>query len=247
MAEGKTALVLSAGGMFGAYQAGAYRAIAAQVQPDMVVGVSVGALNGWAIASGCTPEHLIERWLEPTIGSALDAARLQAQAERMARDYQPRVPFVLAVTRLPWFRTEMVTCPDVTAAHLQASCSIPMFLPSVLIGGSRFVDGGLFERLPIGAAIDMGATRVIAVDCLGNIDSWWLRAGMRVAGMLKRRRAFPAGVEVTIISPSEPLGTAHDAVVWKREKIERWIALGERDAATRISEAYRGSETAPHR
>ena len=65
MPEHKTALVLSAGGMFGAYQAGAYRAIAEIAPPDIVVGASVGALNGWPIAGGCTPDHLIERWLDP--------------------------------------------------------------------------------------------------------------------------------------------------------------------------------------
>src|ERR1700679_3319960 len=67
----KTALVLSAGGMFGAYQAGAYRAIREQLEPDIIVGASVGALNGWALSSGCTAEHLIEKWLDPSAGDTL--------------------------------------------------------------------------------------------------------------------------------------------------------------------------------
>ena len=45
-----TALVLSAGGMFGAYQAGAWKALAPELSPDLVVGTSAGSLNGWAIA-----------------------------------------------------------------------------------------------------------------------------------------------------------------------------------------------------
>jgi hypothetical protein len=71
MAERKTALVLSAGGMFGAYQAGAWRAMAEQFEPDIVVGASVGALNGWSIAAGCSPERLIEAWRDPAAGNAL--------------------------------------------------------------------------------------------------------------------------------------------------------------------------------
>ncbi|MBM3775954.1 MAG: hypothetical protein FJW37_12460 [Acidobacteria bacterium] len=55
------ALVLSAGGMFGAYQAGAWRALEGRFRPDLVVGASVGALNGWAIAGGCAPEELVDR------------------------------------------------------------------------------------------------------------------------------------------------------------------------------------------
>ena len=60
-----TALVLSAGGMFGAYQAGAWKALAPVLQPDLVVGTSAGSLNGWAIAGGCTPQELIDIWLDP--------------------------------------------------------------------------------------------------------------------------------------------------------------------------------------
>ena len=41
-----TALVLSAGGMYGAYQAGAWRVLAERFQPDLIVGASIGAVNG---------------------------------------------------------------------------------------------------------------------------------------------------------------------------------------------------------
>ena len=63
-----TALVLSAGGMYGAYQAGAWRALADVFRPDLVVGASIGALTGWAIAGGCDPDELVDRWMH------LDAA-----------------------------------------------------------------------------------------------------------------------------------------------------------------------------
>src|SRR4051794_32211298 len=71
MGNRKTALVLSAGGMFGAYQAGAFRIISEHNPPDIVVGASVGALNGWTIAGGCSANELVERWLDPEAGSAL--------------------------------------------------------------------------------------------------------------------------------------------------------------------------------
>src|ERR1700689_2272047 len=75
----KTALVLSAGGMFGAHQAGAWRELAASFQPDLVVGTSVGALNGWAIAGGCPPEELIRFWADPSAGAFL---RLRSPVDR---------------------------------------------------------------------------------------------------------------------------------------------------------------------
>ncbi|MGH9659904.1 MAG: patatin-like phospholipase family protein, partial [Bryobacteraceae bacterium] len=67
----KTALVLSGGGLFGAYQAGAWKALAARFPPDLVVGASAGALNAWCIAGGCTPDELIAQWLDPAAGSLL--------------------------------------------------------------------------------------------------------------------------------------------------------------------------------
>jgi NTE family protein len=241
---GKTALVLSAGGMFGAYQAGAYKAIAELAPPDIVVGASVGALNGWPIASGCSPDHLIERWLDPAAGDTLrlfpqygwrngwfDPVPLRAQAEGIWRDYEPSIPFGVVVTELPGLHVRLVRYPNVVAAHLQATCSIPLFLPSVRIGGKRYLDGGLFEKVPIWAAIEMGATRIIAIDSMPRVGKWWLHLAIELAHAFKPRRRYAPGLDLTIVSPSGTLGDANDAVFWKRANIERWVDMGMRDAA----------------
>ena len=55
----RKALVLSAGGMFGAYQAGAWEVLSQSFQPDIVIGASIGSLNGWAIAAGCDPGNSV--------------------------------------------------------------------------------------------------------------------------------------------------------------------------------------------
>jgi NTE family protein len=242
--EQKTALVLSAGGMFGAYQAGAYKSIAELAPPDMVVGASVGALNGWPIASGCSPDHLIERWLDPSAGDALtlfpnhgwrngwfDPEPLRAQAEELWCNYQPRIPYGVVVVELPGLHPRLVRYPDVLAPHLHATCSMPLFLPPVRIGGKRYLDGGLFEKLPIWAAIEMGATRIVAIDALPNVGKWWMHLGIDIVQIFKRRRRYSPDLELTVISPSEPLGATNDAVFWKRENVERWVDLGMRDAA----------------
>lgn len=243
----KTALVLSAGGMFGAYQAGAYKTIARLAPPDIVVGASVGALNGWTIASGCSPDHLITRWLDPAAGETLrlfpnhgwrngwfDPTPLRAQAEGIWRDYKPSIPFGVVVTELPGLHARLVEHPNVLAAHLHATCSIPLFLPTVKIGAKRYLDGGIFEKLPLWAAIQMGATRIIAIDSLPRVGRWWLHLGIELAHAFKPRRRYPADLDLTIISPSELLGDADAAVFWKRPNIERWVDLGQRDAATAL-------------
>jgi NTE family protein len=246
MGKNKTALVLSAGGMFGAYQAGAYKAIAEYDPPDLVVGASVGALNGWLVASGCTPDHLIERWLDPAAGDTLklfpkhgwrngwfDPAPLRAQAQQICGGYEPCIPYGVVVVELPGLHARLVQHPSVLPDHLHASCSIPLFLPAVRINGRRYLDGGLFEKLPLWAALEMGATRIIAIDSLPDVGKWWLHLGIRIAHSFKPARRYPPTLDLTIISPSETLGDANDAVFWKRENIERWVDLGMRDA-TRI-------------
>ena len=58
---GQTVLVLQGGGALGAYQAGVYQAMhAAGIEPDWVVGTSIGAING-AIIMGNPPERRMER------------------------------------------------------------------------------------------------------------------------------------------------------------------------------------------
>ncbi|MBV8411416.1 MAG: patatin-like phospholipase family protein [Alphaproteobacteria bacterium] len=57
----RVALVLQAGGALGAYQAGVYQALhEADIEPDWVSGVSIGAVNA-AIIAGNSRQHRLER------------------------------------------------------------------------------------------------------------------------------------------------------------------------------------------
>ena len=58
---GQVALVLQGGGALGAYQLGVYQAMhEAGIEPDWVVGTSIGAING-ALIAGNPPEKRLER------------------------------------------------------------------------------------------------------------------------------------------------------------------------------------------
>jgi len=58
---GQVVLVLQGGGALGAYQAGVYQALhEAGVEPDWVIGTSIGAINASLIA-GNTPEHRLPK------------------------------------------------------------------------------------------------------------------------------------------------------------------------------------------
>ena len=60
----RIALLLQGGGALGAYQAGVYQALAeADLQPDWVAGISIGAINS-AIIAGNPPEARVARLRE---------------------------------------------------------------------------------------------------------------------------------------------------------------------------------------
>src|SRR5437868_14168556 len=58
---GQVVLVLQGGGALGAYQVGVYEALhECGIEPDWVIGTSIGAING-AIIAGNAPEHRLDR------------------------------------------------------------------------------------------------------------------------------------------------------------------------------------------
>lgn len=228
-----TALVLSAGGMFAAWEAGFWKVLSERFQPDIIVGTSAGAWNGWSIAGGAAPEDLIREWIDPrTAGimqwglhrrGCLRPETLHARAAELFARFQPRLPFGLTLTELPWLRQVLVRDREITWSHLAASASIPLCFPSVEIQGRRYVDGGLRAALPLWAAEAMGATRILALQVLNTLPFQILR-------LVMRPRRPSRNIEVVQYEPSEPLGSLRDAAVWSPANMERWIALGERDA-----------------
>jgi predicted acylesterase/phospholipase RssA len=67
---GKLAFVLGGGGQLGAHEVGMLRALLERgVAPELVVGTSVGAINGAVVASDPTPERVAH------LGGAFEIAR----------------------------------------------------------------------------------------------------------------------------------------------------------------------------
>lgn len=209
--------------MFGAWQAGAWRALSHSIEPDLVVGASVGALNGWAIAGGASPEQLIDFWMRPEIASFANLAGL-------IRDMTERFPlktrYAAVLTDLVRLKPVIVCDGDVTCEHLAASCAVPGVLPQVRIGGRWYSDGGLLNPLPVWAAVDLGATDIVAVHPIWPQPAFLIRPLVRgFVGVFGHHPQVPKGVRLETLS-APPLGSIYDAMHWKRENIERWIEQG---------------------
>jgi NTE family protein len=241
-----TALVLSAGGMYGAYQAGAWRALADVFRPDLVVGASIGALNGWAIAGGCDPDDLVERWLQLDAASdyrwkfprspvhgLFDTTPLQRMIHDVYESFQPGTPYAMVVTDLMKLRPRIIGASDVTWQHLVASTSILGLFDQVRLDGRIYSDGGLLSAVPLWAAAELGATRALVIDVLptapGNIARVLVGAIRAVSPF---RAQVPADLEVVRLAPSRLLGPPLASLYWTRANAEAWIRAGEEQGAT---------------
>jgi NTE family protein len=223
------ALVLSGGGMFGAWQVGAWAALAEQFRPDLIVGASVGSLNGYAIASGATPVQLGDFWRSEQYGQF---SNLPVSIRGlMQRPLQ--MDFAVVITDLLRLKPRIIRGPEVTWKHLAASCAIPVLLPQVRIDGRYYTDGGLLNPLPVYAAVDLGATEIVGLNALPDIPVSVVRPVIRgFRAIFGHHPPLPKGVSLRTILPSQELGSVTDAIKWKRENVDRWIEQGRRDAAT---------------
>lgn len=185
----RTILVLGGGGVKGITHVGAWRALCeAGVQVSEVVGTSIGALVGAAIAGGASPAMLeeragalqkrdivdVNRWALLPNGlrqqSVFRGEALRAYIERVLprREWSELViPLGVNAVDLEsgymvWFGAGGRTDVPLTEA-VYASSALPVFYPPARIDGMHLVDGGIMDAVPITRAADRRAARIIAV------------------------------------------------------------------------------------
>ena len=242
--------MLSAGALFGAWQAGAWKALHGRFQPDIVIGASAGAWNGWAIAGGCGPDELAREWLSPSTARLMRLRfpwlpwrgvfrpePLLEKAQELFAAYRPRVPYGAVLVELPAFRVRLVRDPEIGWRHLAAFCAIPGGYPPLRLDGKLYCDGGLLSALPLWAAAHMGAGRIVALNAMPRVPSRVLRAAVRSIRAAAPARPPRAALPLIEIRPSQELGTLRDLVHWTPENTQRWIDLGQRDADLAFSSA----------
>jgi NTE family protein len=186
--------VLSGGGVLGALQVGMLRALLEhRIQPDLVLGCSVGALNGVGIAADpslAMVGRLQETWLDlegrgvlpaGLLPTTVQLARkgesvhgnegLQAVLEEIlpvATFDELAVPFQcvatdIAAAREVWFSSGTLVEP------ILASAALPAMLPPVEIDGVRYIDGAVVNDVPVTRAVDLGATTIYVLH-VGGFD-----------------------------------------------------------------------------
>lgn len=190
----ETAFVLGGGGVLGCAEVGMLHALLERgIIPDLVVGSSVGALNGALVAADPSME-MIQRMSQVWGGlnrSDVFSGSLLSLISNLARhgthlhgnDGLRR----LLEGELHDLRIEdmavryecVATCIERASTHyfssgpvidaVLASCAVPGLLPPVRIGGDHYFDGGLVDSVPVGRAVALGARRIFVLE-VGRLE-----------------------------------------------------------------------------
>ncbi len=182
--------VLGGGGSLGAVQVGMLRALAEHgLTPDLVVGTSVGSVNGALLAAdpaGATA-RLTAIWSAMTRATVFPGGPLaQLRTLRRYRNHLfPNDGLAVVVTKAlgEYADFESLALPfgtvavDAATGHpvllrsgpllpaILASSAIPGIYPPVRHNGLVLYDGGVLANVPIRQALELGARSLVVLDC----------------------------------------------------------------------------------
>jgi NTE family protein len=190
-----TAFVLGGGGVLGAVEVGMLRALLERgITPDLVLGTSVGALNGAMVASDpslAVIERLTELWRAAgdsrdvygdrplrTVRRAVTTRthiysneplkqRLLDELGDVTFEELP-VRFQVCAASIERAAEHWFSTGPVVQAVV-ASAAVPGLLPPVQVGDQHYLDGGIVNSIPVGRAVHLGATRIFVLQ-VGRID-----------------------------------------------------------------------------
>jgi NTE family protein len=163
------------------------------IVPDLVLGTSVGAINGAAICADPSVDgvrRLGELWMaigsrDVFGGSVLRRARTLARTRTHLHANEllrARLQQALGVGRIE----DLAIAFQCVAASIEGACehwftqgplvdailasaAVPGILPPVQIDGEHFIDGGIVNSIPVGRAVDLGARRIYVLH-VGRLD-----------------------------------------------------------------------------
>ena len=194
-----TAFVLGGGGILGAVEVGMLRALFERgITPDLVLGTSVGAVNGAMVAREPrlpVIDRLTDLWTQTAASRDVYGDRPLRTVRRAvstgthiysAKPLTQRLVDALGDTTFADLEVTFQVCAasiERSAEHwfesgplvpaIVASAAVPGLLPPAEVetefGVEHFLDGGLVNSIPVGRAVALGATRVFVLQ-VGRID-----------------------------------------------------------------------------
>lgn len=181
----KCALILPGGGARGAIEVGGMKTLWRHgIIPDVIIGSSVGSINGAIIASGRTPDELEQIWLRLSkkllfpmnfrVFWEMYAVRSLARTvnikkvikEGVKTDYfeECKIPLYLVTTRLSDGEAVYFNKGSLRDALL-ASLAIPPYYPPHFVDNIGYVDGSISGVNGIKKAVELGCDALFILNC----------------------------------------------------------------------------------
>ncbi len=190
-----TAFVLGGGGVLGAVEVGMLRALFERgIRPDLVLGTSVGALNGAMVARDPSPaviDRLTELWASTATGREVYGDRpLRTVRRAMSTGTHIYSPSPIRHRLVEEFGDmtfeDLAVRFQVCAASIEraaehwfhtgplvdaivASAAVPGLLPPARVGDEHYLDGGIVNSIPVDRAVQLGADLIYVLQ-VGRID-----------------------------------------------------------------------------
>lgn len=158
-----TGVILSGGGARGFAHAGILKAInEAGIYPEVISGVSAGAIVGALYADGYTPDEILNifsrqksffKFVKMTVPhkGMFRTVGLRENLEKNLRAKkfsELKIPLFVAATNLNKARVEYFHEGEIVRSVL-ASSAIPVLFEPVEIEGDQYVDGGVIDNFPV--------------------------------------------------------------------------------------------------
>ena len=155
-------LVLSGGGARGFAHLGAYKALEEKgIKPDIISGTSAGAIIGAFLADGKSADEVFKILSRKSLFQYSTFRLFKSGLVRLEglkddiRNYisvknieDLAIPFVIAMTNISKGEIEYKRTGDI-ARNVLASSSIPVIFTPMKMKNQLYVDGGLFDNLPV--------------------------------------------------------------------------------------------------
>ncbi len=231
--EQRLALVLSGGGASGIVQVPFLEElIRREIRPDLIIGSSVGALNGAFLAfhphniSGLSEIWMTLRddrlWHRNLlrIGRRLLGRHTSLYSNQFLRNLIRRyitideiaaaeIPLFLVTTGLTSGRKHVMSRGPLLAS-IMASIAVPGLFPPVRIDQEWCVDGGLSSGLDLETAVLQGASQTIAVDLGVDLSPYEPRGLVDLLA-----RSMEIAVQERTIGEIDRFGSLLPTVVWR--------------------------------
>jgi NTE family protein len=172
----ETGIILSGGGARGFAHAGILKALnEAGIFPDIIAGVSAGAVVGALYADGYSPDEIYEifagersffKYVKLTVPAkglfkTVGLKKNLASHLRAKTFSELRIPLIVAATNLNQGKIEYFSSGEVLPA-VMASAAIPVLFEPVEINGNIYVDGGVLDNFPV-SPLEGECNRIIGI------------------------------------------------------------------------------------